>query len=267
MGNFSSQETTDTVSEFLNAVNSTVIDIANSSIATCSGTQVLRVSSCGPFVCTDTCNLSFNQSNNSSCSVSQTNVNSITVSFNNDIKNTIKNFIAEQAAQSNGWLATGFNVASEYIATTDELNEQLQNLFNAKISDVCRSNISSLQYGEVPLCGNFKNLNFDFTQDIVSTALVTCVNTNVVKAFESNSILNSFVKKTDQYLAQQNAGLLDFVTTAIIAFAIVAIVGGFFYYYFSGGQRRPEERPPYERRPEEGPYPQRYPYMQRTTVE
>lgn len=273
MGNYSSQETTNIVSEFISAVNSTVVNISNSAVATCSGTQTLNITFC-PTWYAPRSNFNFNQQFQSNCSVNQDNVNSISASFNNDLKTTIENFTKEQAAQSNGWLATGFNVANEYIANTDELNEQLQNLFNADIKNVCQSTIDALQSTRFEFCGNFQDARFDFTQDIGESAIVSCINQNMIKSLQSNSTLNNFINKTDLAISQQNTGLLDFVTTAIIAFAIVSIFGAFFYYYFSGGQqpeqRRSEgregygQRSPYQQRPGEGYGMTRPPYRQTT---
>ena len=252
MGNFSSQETNNIVNEFINQVNDTVAKVSNSSIVICSGTQSLTVDYCPTFTCGGgTCNNNFSQDFNGTCSVNTQNFTSISATFNNEIKNTIDNFVDQQAAQSNGWLATGFNVAGEYINNTSDLKEQLQNLFNADIKDVCQADIAALQQGILRPCGYFPNgTTFNFSQNIGETALVFCINKNIINSFQNNSTLNNFVNKTDQVISQRNAGLLDFLKVAIIAFAVVSIIGAIAYYYFSSSSRpRQEEygRSPYGR--------------------
>ena len=246
MGNFSSQETTNIVTEFIDTVNSAVVNITNTNTATCSGTQIIEPTSetCTvPFTC-DGCIFIASQTAKGTCSVSAQNLTDISIKFNNEIKSKIENFTKEKVDQGNGWLATGFNLSGSTITNQDQLNEQLENLFNVDVKNTCQASVNLLQIAKYPLCGTFKNSPFNFTQDLVATSIVTCINQTMVTAYASNSALNDFVNNTDIAVSQKNAGLFDILIYAIIAFAIVSIVGAIAYYYFQGGQPPPGERRP-----------------------
>jgi hypothetical protein len=157
----------------------------------------------------------------------------------------IDTWIKQQMEQSNGWLATGLNFGFAGISTTEEMKTQLTSLFTANIANSCTSFLDQYQEQGVYICGWYTNVNFDFSQSALATSITSCVNTNIIKAYSSNSVLQDFVTKTDQAVSQQNAGILDFLVYIVVGLVIVSVIAGMIYYFTSPPQQ-PYPYPPYQ---------------------
>lgn len=238
MGNIQASETKQTLADYTQVVNSTVVNTFNTAIQQCTSGNTLALDT-GNGCIFDFINGTFDvtQVANTQCTFNSQNVVNATSSFQNNIQTATKNFIDQNLQNQQGWFATAFSLQISGAENSTQVSQLVSNAFQGNFTNRCQATSNALNQATVNLCGVFDATTFDFNQNALTTALTSCANEVVTNVFTTNTVLNQLWSQTDQKLASQQAGVGSFIfyiIIAIIGFIVLMIVIALVYMLIEG---------------------------------
>lgn len=238
MGPQQSQEATSTLSALTSVINSAIVNVENSSNLTCRAGSYVTISTgdssppCGFHADGST----FNFSNRAvaDCSLNSTNLAKIDQEFRANITNTITSFIQQQAASNAGWLATAISTNIQGANTAEQISNKIANYFKDNVKNICSEEVNAYATGTVLLCGTWDQSTVNFNQEGSVTALASCVNRTIIKAFTDDKVLNELYQKTEEKAKASVSGIDTFFIYIVIAIVIICVISTVAYYIFGG---------------------------------
>lgn len=224
MGNIQAQLTEQTLAAYTSVMNSAMNQVINDSRLNCSGINNFNLSTgqgCTFQLTNGTIN--FNQVVSANCQFNSENNTKIDNNFKNSISTTTKSFIDTDLQNSQGWFATAFSFQITGASNSTEVTNQIVNSISNDISNTCAAETNAYNNSNVNLCGVFDGVTFNFSQNANVTALVSCINRNVINIFVDNEVLNDLWSKTDSELASQQSGV-DTITNNLVRYLIIGAI-------------------------------------------
>lgn len=240
MGNIQANLTKQTLADYTNMVNSVVADVYNSAISICASGNDFSLSTgvgCDFKFVNSAINVS--QFAGSTCKLDADNINKLSAKFTNDIINKTQQFIDQRSQNKQGWFATAFSFQINNASNSTEVTNQIKNSFDINFTNKCQAVTSAFNKGSVNLCGYYDSSTFDFKQNALTNALVSCVNENIMDIWVTNSVLNELWQRTDQKLASEQAGLsLKWLFIGIAIIVAIMIIVSLIYFFAKHGSKK-----------------------------
>lgn len=241
MGNIQANVTKQTLAAYTNVVNDSVVSVFNNAIMRCASGNTMQLTT-GMNCQFELINgsLTVTQVAGTDCKFDNKNVTDLIQKFDTELINNTKNFIDNEAQNSQGFFATAFSLQIQDATNSTQVTNLISNSFSGNFTSNCTATNDAFNTSIVNLCGIFNGSQLNFSQNALVTAMTSCVNEVVLKVFTSNSILNELWSKTDQKLFSSQSGIdtiLIAIALIIGGIALVGIIIGIVYYVIQSGSK------------------------------
>lgn len=248
MGNAQASLTKQTLESYTEVMNNTIAKEYNKTSLGCStGNVVSFTTGRDCYFSCNGCDIEIGQKATSECTLDGENTNQIQSTIQDLVQSTTESFIENDLKNKQGWFSTAFSLQISGASTKEEVSNIISNQFSGDITNICQGQIDTFNTGVVDLCGDFNNTKINFNQDALTTALVSCINNNIIEVFNTNSALNQLYTETDNVLVSQQKGARSFLWLLIILGIIffLIIVAVIVFMIFKGKQSQQQQTPQY----------------------
>ena len=255
--NLSNQYTQNTVDSLTSVVNQTVSNVLQTASTNCTSSNTYNAlfGSYPTSVNLQTGEITFarcdtninsvdiNQIATGSCNLSSGITSDVQANITNNLASNINTWMTQNAAQNNGWIGIGLNIASQEQINQVQLSTMIANTISSNISQTCSAFVAASNLFQVSYCGNYPNGVVN-TQQAISQNLTSCIVNNVVTLIVQNEVLNNIVTKTSQQTNQTNQGISDIFRWLVIGGIVIAaliIIGVLLFFIFGGSKSGPPQ--------------------------
>lgn len=244
MGAAQATITKDTMEAFTKSINSVAVDITNRNSTTDDIKENIKFTFGEPpckymFVAEDT-TFNFDQTGTSKISFTSENFNRTNANVSSQLANVVKSFITNDLKNKQGFFSTAFGLQITNAMNAEEVSNIIENETKIRSMNICNPENSQIQNLMVSMCGQYTDDSFNVNQDAYTSAVVSCINRNVIDIFTTNKTLNDLYTQTNNKLLSQQKGLGSLFNWIIIIVAAVVILGiiGLIFYYILGGTNK-----------------------------
>ena len=199
MGNIQSNATRRLLAAYSDVVNNTVNDVFYSVAMICENTNKFQLQAgtdCKLFAILSPSIHLLPQVNGTNCRLDNDKIKTLMPVFRTLLIQNTRQFI-QQNIDNNGWFHTAYTLQTN--ASTVQFRDQIMMQMSDSYNDACTYVNNDLNNNLVKLCGIY-NGNFNFTQNALLLALISCVNRNVINQWTTNTQLNNLWQQTDSKL-------------------------------------------------------------------
>lgn len=248
MGSAQSSVTKQTLEAYTQYMNTVLANEYNKSSMNCTaGNTVSFTTGRDCYFSFTNGTININQQATSDCTLDSSNVNEINSTIQNTVQTATQQFIDNDLQNKQGWFATAFSLQVTGAENSEQVSTLIANQFSGDITNICEGQIGTFNTGIVDLCGAYNGATFNINQDALTTALVSCVNQNVIDAFDTNATLNQLYQETDNVLVSQQEGagslLWLWIILGVIFFLIIVAV--IVFMIFKNKQSQQQQSPQY----------------------
>jgi hypothetical protein len=239
MGSGQSAITTQTLAAYTNIVNQVATNVYNQASQDCATQNVFQATFCPTFNATDS-GWTLNQQASTRCTFNNQNVANLNATFANQLQTTTQSFITDDLKNQQGFFATAFSFQLTDASTTQDIMNQMTNLFTSNFTNLCSAVSTSLNSGIVNFCGTWKNSPILINQNSLVTSITSCVNEAVANIWQSNQVLNDLYTMTNNKLSSTQEGIASIFIYILIGLGILAIIGligGIIYAMINKGNK------------------------------
>ena len=259
-----------TITSLTQVVNSTVSNSLQGVATSCSAQNILnlRIGSYASMVTSNgtttysqcipvpvvSQGLTVDQFGQNTCSISATDITTVTQNISNNISNDINNWLSANAASNEGFLGIGISIANSQNINQVDLSNMIANAVTSNLSQTCSAILTASNDAQIQLCGNYPN-GIKINQSVIQTNLTTCIINNIVSNVANNSVLNNIVTKAAAQASATNSGVsslfswLKWVLIAIVIGVVLIVIGVILYFIF-GSKSTPPVNPLDEKKKE-----------------
>jgi hypothetical protein len=183
----------------------------------------------------------------SQCNATVNTSDQITSDVSTQIQQKILQFLQQQQASNQGWLAAAINSQVSNINDITSLANRISQSVRNTTSEVCSTSAQAYNQKEVVLCGVYDDDNLDFNQIAVSNAYLSCTVDLMIKAWQSDQALTEVAQKSFTSQTSRQAGiaslfdsLFGWIIVIVGGIIIIAVIFGIIYFLSDtgGGEKR-----------------------------
>lgn len=169
-------------------------------------------------------NIIIDQKAGVNCTLSATDVTSITSNFQTAITSQAVQQAIQNSSSIQGWLAAAVSVQSSVATSNAQIISHVANYVSNNVQNNCTNIANALNNGTVYVCGGYRG-NIVINQGASVVAMTTCIYQTIIQAFTSTTAWNDVAQAADQKLVSQQSGIGSFLIWIAVAFGILVILG------------------------------------------